>query len=219
VTTPGVGAAPDGSFVLGTVDGAQGMTESSIRNVLKAGAVGTSGAYAGVQNGINSQLKAPIGAAVASATAAEVAASDAASIAALAKETADIAYANAQQWDKEFQVSSTGVNLGVNELPQPGVILAIPDDGISRIRKITRVIYSLGVNTGTMTVELKRRTLAGAVSTVLTTNISSAATTFPDNSIDFTVADLDHYWCNVTAKSGTASVLNCALYGVLLETP
>lgn len=152
------------------------------------------------------------------ASAANTAASNAASVAAAAQQTADIAYANAQQWDKEFQVSSAGVNFGVNEIPAPGVILATPDDGIPRVRKITRVIYSLGVNTGTMTVELKRRTLAGVVSTVLTTNITSAATTFADNSIDFTTADLDHYWCNVTAIGGTASVLNCALNGVLLET-
>lgn len=144
-------------------------------------------------------------------------ASNAASVAAAAQQTADIAYANAQQWDKEFQVSSAGVFLGVNELPAPGVILALPDDGIDRIRKITRVIYSLGSNTGTLTIELKRRTLAGAVSTVLTTNISSSATTQADNSIDFPIEDLDHYWCNVTAVGGTASVLNCALYGVLLE--
>lgn len=154
-------------------------------------------------------------AAYVTATAASTAASNAASVAAAAQETADIAYENAQYNKDEFAVSTAGVLLGENE-ENLGILMTTPD---GRIRKITRVVYTLGSNTGTMTVQLIRRTVAGAESVVHTTTISSAATVYPDNTIDYQTTDLDHYKCNVTAIGGVASVLHCCIESVILEAP
>lgn len=147
------------------------------------------------------------------ATAAQTAASNAASVAAAAQETADIAYENAQYNKDEFVVSSAGVQLGKNE-ETLGILMTTP---AGRIRKITRVIYTLGSNTGTMTVQLVRRDLGGTESVVLTTNISSAAIVYPDNTIDYETVDLDHYLCNVTAIGGVANTLHCCIESVILE--
>lgn len=147
------------------------------------------------------------------ATAAQVEASNAANAAAAAQETADIAYENAQYNKDEFSVSTAAVLYGENE-ENLGILMTTPD---GRIRKITRVIYTLGSNTGTMTVQLIRRTVGGAESVVLTTNISSGSTVYPDNSIDYQTTDLDHYKCNVTAIGGVASVLHCCIESVILE--
>lgn len=147
------------------------------------------------------------------ATSAQTAASNAASVAAAAQETADIAYENAQYNKDEFAVSSAGVVLGKNE-ETLGILMTTPAD---RIRKITRVIYSFGSNTGTATIQLIRKTVAGAESVVLTTNISSGAIVYPDNTIDYTTTDLDHYMCNVTALGGTANTLHCCIESVILE--
>lgn len=147
------------------------------------------------------------------ATAAQTAASNAASVAAAAQETADIAYENAQYNKDEFAVSSAGVVLGKNE-ETLGILMTTP---AGRIRKITRVIYSFGTNTGTATVQLIRRALNGTESVVLTTSITSGAIVFPDNTIDYTTTDLDHYLCNVTALGGTANTLHCCIESVILE--
>lgn len=147
------------------------------------------------------------------ATAAQTAASNAANAAAAAQETADIAYENAQYNKDEFSVSTAAVLYGENE-ENLGILMTTPD---GRIRKITRVIYTLGSNTGTMTVQLIRRTVGGTESVVLTTNISSGATVYPDNSIDYETTDLDHYKCNVTAIGGVASVLHCCIESVIVE--
>ncbi|WP_410877339.1 hypothetical protein [Nocardia sp. A7] len=147
------------------------------------------------------------------ATAASTAASNAANAAAAAQETADIAYENAQYNKDEFSVSTAAVLYGENE-ENLGILMTTPD---GRIRKLTRVIYTLGSNTGTMTVQLIRRTVAGAESVVLTTNITSGATVYPDNSIDYQTTDLDHFKCNVTAIGGVASVLHCCIESVILE--
>lgn len=147
------------------------------------------------------------------ASAASTAASNAASVAAAAQETADIAYENAQYNKDEFAVSSAGVLLGKNE-ETLGIIMTTPD---ARIRKITRVIYSFGSNTGTATIQLIKKTVGGTESVVLTTNVTSAAIVYPDNTIDYTTADLDHYMCNVTALSGVANTLHCCIESVILE--
>lgn len=147
------------------------------------------------------------------ASAASTAASNAASVAAAAQETADIAYENAQYNKDEFAVSTAAVLLGENE-ENLGILMTTPD---GRIRKITRVVYTLGSNTGTMTIQLIRRTVAGTESVVHTTNISSAATVYPDNTIDYQTTDLDHYKCNVTAIGGAANTLHCCIESVILE--
>jgi hypothetical protein len=147
------------------------------------------------------------------ATAAQTAASNAASVAAVAQETADIAYENAQYNKDEFAVSSAGVVLGKNE-ETLGILMTTPD---LRIRKITRVIYSFGSNTSTATIQLIRKTVGGTESVVLTTNVTSGAIVYPDNTIDYTTTDLDHYMCNVTALGGTANTLHCCIESVILE--
>lgn len=154
--------------------------------------------------------------AVSTANTAQTAASNAASVAAAAQSTADVAYANAQNQEKEFAVSTAAVLLGNNEQVL-GVLMSIPDNGVALTRKITRLIYSLGSNNGTLTVQLVKRTLAGVESVVHTTNIPSSAITYADNTIDYTTADLDHYKCNVTAVSGVATALHCCIESVLLE--
>lgn len=154
--------------------------------------------------------------AINAANTASTAASNAANAAAAAQATADIAYANAQQWKDEFMVSSAGVSLGKNEVDL-GVVMDLPDDGIARVRKITALRYGMKTNTGTMTIELRRTTLAGVESTIWTTNIPNAVTKFRDNGPDITVNDGDYISCHVAAMSGVASVLQCAVIGVLLE--
>jgi len=154
-------------------------------------------------------------AASSTASAAQTSASNAASVAAAAQETADIAYENAQYNKDEFAVSSAGVVLGKNE-ETLGILMTTPAD---RIRKITRVIYSFGSNTSTATIQLIRKTVGGTESVVLTTNISSGAIVYPDNTIDYETTDLDHYMCNVTTLAGTANTLHCCIESVILEAP
>lgn len=148
------------------------------------------------------------------ATAAQTAASNAASVAAAAQETADKAYENAQYDITEFAVSTAGVILGTNEEPL-GILMTKPT-GWNRI--ITRIIYSMKTNNSTMTVKLMRRALNGTETIVHTTNITSAAITYPDNTIDYQIVDLDHYFCDVTAIGGVANTLHCAMETVLVET-
>lgn len=153
------------------------------------------------------------GTANANASAAQTAASNAASVAVAAQETADKAYANAQYDLIEFAISTAGVILGTNEEPL-GIILTKPA-GWNRI--ITRVIYSMKANNNTLTVQLMRRALNGTETVVHTTNISSSAITYPDNTIDYQITDLDHYFCNVSAVAGAVNTLHCALETVLVE--
>ncbi|MGN2634638.1 hypothetical protein ACTD5D_39705 [Nocardia takedensis] len=153
------------------------------------------------------------GAAYAAATAAQDAASDAANVAAAAAEVADIAYANAQYWKDEFSCSSSGVNYGKNEEPL-GMVMDVPP---GKVRKITAIRYGCLVNTGVLTVEVRKITLAGVESVIHTTVIPSAATKYRDSSIDYQVADGDYILASVLTNTGTTSVLHVALIGVLID--
>lgn len=146
-------------------------------------------------------------------TAAQEAASNAANVALAAQETADIAYANAQNDRDGFGVSTAGVNLGFNE-DDLGILMTTPPN---RVRKITRVIYAMKSNTGTISIDLVRRALNGTETVVLSTNVPSTAITYADNSIDFETTDLDQYYCTVTSKTGLQTSLRCWIESVLLE--
>lgn len=155
-------------------------------------------------------------AAYAAATAASTAASNAANLAAAAQETADIAYDYGTYREKEFAVTSADLRFGNNETVL-GIILPVPPNSTI---KLTRLVYSMKQNTGTVTVELIRRALSGTESVIHTTNIASAAITFSDNTIDYEIEDLDHFFCNITARSGTVTALHCCVeYVILPVTP
>lgn len=217
MTTPG-GSAPDGAYVLASAYGAD-ITEASAKAMMKGNVIGS---YTNVEDTFTGQIEAPMSAAEeaaaaaaaaqADATAAQTAASNAASVAAAAQETADISYGWASYREKEFAVTSSGLLLGNNETVL-GVLLAVPPDSTV---KITRLVYSMKSNTGTVTVQLVRRALNGTETVVHTTNIASAAITHSDNTIDYTITDLDHYFCNVTAISGVVVALHCYVeYAIL----
>lgn len=207
--TPLIGG-PLATFVNGVADFVRGTDATATSAAATANTAVTNAATAqSTANTANTNA----GNAVSTANSAQTAASGAASVAAAAQETADVAYANAQNDKDEFAVSTAAVNFGKNE-EILGPVLTQPP---GRIRKITRLVYSLEANTGTLTVQLIRVALNGTQSVVHTTNISSAAITFPDNTIDYQITDLDHYHCNVTAIGGVATALHCAIESVLLE--
>lgn len=147
------------------------------------------------------------------ATAAQTAASNAATAAATAQGVAEIAYENAQYDSIQFSVSTAAVNLYKNEEIQ-GVLLLVPSN---RTMKITRVIYTLAFNNGTATIQLIKKLTNGTESVVHTTNVTANNLMQVDVSIDYTVADLDRYLCNVTAVTGNPSGLYCCLETVLIE--
>lgn len=214
MTTPGVGAAPDGSFVLGTVDGAQGMTESSIRNVLKARAVGASGSYTDVQNAVNSEIKAPLNEVVTDVSVAVSTAEAAANAAAAAQETADIAYGLSSYWEAECVVASAEVLLGVNEL-LIGLCQNRPDD---RYRGITDWHVALLSQPAGMTVEMKLWNATGTASSVVhTATLGANVTRISYNNLGIEVDDKERVYWNVTSVTGTITpqVLQCLVFGVI----
>ncbi|WP_280454768.1 hypothetical protein [Nocardia brasiliensis] len=151
-------------------------------------------------------------AAQSTATAAQTAASNAASVAAAAQATADIAYDYGTYREKEFAVTTSGLVLGKNETVL-GILLPVPPDSIV---KITRLIYTMQTNTGTVAIQLIRRALNGTESVVWTTNVTAGAIVFSDNGIDYEVTDLDHYLCNITAIGGVVTALHCCIEYVIL---
>ncbi|WP_280265330.1 hypothetical protein [Nocardia wallacei] len=191
------------------------LTTEDIAEKSKAPLVGAAGAFTGVQDAIGSEVRTPTQTAQATATAAQIAASNAANVAAAAQETADIAYDYGTYREKEFAVTTSGLNLGKNETVL-GILLPVPPNSIV---KITRLIYTMESNTGTLTIQLIRRALNGAETVVHTTNVSSTAIVFSDNTIDYQVTDLDHYLCNITAIGGIVTALHCCVEYVILPEP
>lgn len=151
--------------------------------------------------------------ALGTANTASDAASDAVNAAIAAQETADKAYANAQYWKDEFSVSASAITYGNND-EVLGMFMDVP---AGKIRKITAVNYRLLSNNSTLTINLVKKDISGAVTVIATTNIPSAATSYRDIAPDVTVNDRDYVYCDVTAIGGTATALHCALIGVLID--
>ncbi len=214
MTTPGA-SPPDGSFRFGTVADAQGMTESWIRNTLKAGAVGTSGSYTNVQNAVNSEIKSPLGQAVTDSSVAVSAAEAAANDAAAADQKADIALGLSSYWEAECVVASAEVLLGVNEL-LIGLCQNVPDD---RVRSITDLHIALVDQPGGMQVQTKKWNAAGTSNSVVhTATLGANVTRINYNNLDIDVADKERVYWNVTSITGSVApnVLQCLVFGVIL---
>ncbi|MGY4103406.1 hypothetical protein ACW2Q0_28165 [Nocardia sp. R16R-3T] len=194
---------------------ADGMNSSHSTAVTANNTANTANTTANTANTNASTALSTANTANTTASAASTAASNAASVAAAAQETADIAYGWAAYREKEFAVTSSGLQSGNNETVL-GITMIVPPDSII---KLTRLVYSMKSNTGTLTVQLIRRALNGTETVVWTTNIASAAITFPDNGIDYQIEDLDHFFCNITAISGVVTALHCCVEYVILPAP
>lgn len=194
---------------------ADGMNSSHSTAVTAQSTANTANTTANTANTNASTALSTANTANTTASAASTAASNAASVAAAAQETADVAYAWGSYRKDEFAVTSSGLQSGNNETVL-GVVFPVPPDSII---KLTRLIYSMKSNTGTVTVQLIRRQLNGTETVVHTTNIASAAITHPDNTIDYEIEDLDHYFCNITAISGVVTALHCCIEYVILPAP
>lgn len=154
--------------------------------------------------------------AVGIASVAEAAATDAENALNVANEaqlTADQAYENAQYWTNEALVASAQINLGVNELLL-GMVMDVPT---GKTRKITDVHYAMLEMPGTMTIQMRKTTLAGTTTTIHTATIATNETRKSYNNLDLTVANKDRVFWNVSAATGINNVLSAAVAGVLLD--
>lgn len=197
-------AATGGFFGLTGLAGALNQTHSTATTAQSTAVTASTNANTALTNSNTANTN---------ATAAQIAASNAATVAATAQGVAEIAYENAQYDSIQFSVSTAAVQLYKNEEIQ-GILLLKPSN---RTMKITRVIYTLAYNNGTMTIQLIKKLTNGTESVVHTTNVTASTLMQVDVSIDYTVADLDRYLCNVTAVTGQPSGLYCCLETVLIE--
>ena len=127
--------------------------------------------------------------------------------------TADIAYENAQYWEKECVISSAEVLLGVNEL-LIGMVMDVPT---GRIRKITDLHFALVANTGTITIETKLQNVAGNASRVVHTATITNSVRRSYNNLAIDVFDKERvFWNVITPYNVPATVLQVSAVGVLL---
>ena len=132
-------------------------------------------------------------------------------IAQSADEKADLAYENAQYWEKECVVSSAEVLLGVNEL-LIGMVMDVPT---GRSRKITGLHFALSACPGTVTVQTKVQDASGVTSRVVeTTAISTVRRSI--SALDIPVVDKERVFWNVISSTSPATVLQVSVVGVYL---
>lgn len=144
-------------------------------------------------------------------TVAQAAANDAAN----AVETADLAYANSQEWSLEFVCASAEVLLGVNEL-LVGPMLNVRD-GLTALLTDVHVAH-LDQPAG-ITIQTRKWNAAGTTYTVAHTGTLAANVTRRSfSALSVPVLDLERFWPYVTAIVGTVppTVLQICVAGVFV---
>lgn len=129
--------------------------------------------------------------------------------------TADIAYENAQYWEKECVVSSAEVLLGVNEL-LIGMVMDVPT---GKKRLCTDIHFALVSNPGTITVETKLQSLDGQTSrTVHTATMTAGQIRKSYNNLTIQAYDKERmYWNVILPYTTPANILQVSAVGVMVE--
>jgi len=220
VTAPNQ-SAPDGAYVIGTVDDVEDWDEASIRAVTKAPVIN---AFTEAENQQQTRILTPIDDNLTLALIAQGDADDAltqaqlaANAAAAAEEAAEIAVDVASYWESECVVASAAVVLGVNEL-LIGLCQNVP---AGRTRYLTNLHFALHENIHGLTIQTKKWDATGATSTVIhTATLGANVTRIEYPSLGIQMFDKERIFWNVTSISGPTNeppeVLQVLAFGTII---
>jgi hypothetical protein len=214
MTSPN-GASPVGSLGVGLFAARQAATVDDAKAAMVGGTIDT---YSVVQDTVGTELRAPTSAAQAAAGTALTASQAAVNAAANAGEKADIAYANANDWQLEYAHSSAEVTRGTGEV-LVGPMLNVRD---GQLAILTDIHVALLEQHGGLTFEQRIWNAENtAYRVAYTPVIEPNVTRRHFSALAVNIDDLERFWAYVTDIVGTAppTVLQICCAGVFIEDP
>ncbi|AHH22115.1 hypothetical protein NONO_c73590 [Nocardia nova SH22a] len=207
------GSSPAGSLGVGLFAARQAATVDDAKAEMVSGTIDT---YTIVQNRVGTELRAPTSAAQAAAGTALTQAQAAVNAAANAGELADIAYANANDWQLEFVHSSAEVTLATGEV-LVGPMLNVRDGQRAIMTDVHAAFLEQhdGVEFETRIWDAENTAYRVAHTATIEANVTRRH--FSALSVD--VDDLERFWSYVNEIIGTdpPTVLQICVAGVFIE--